>query len=415
MVGVMLNDINGAIFKAYALGFADDLCVVSPDLRTAQRDFDTLAAQMAAVNLKINSKKTEVMIVRPTREPPESLSRDSQLGLNSRHFKLKCHVAFHPDAIQALTTPIVAQTREILVPRGNFSILCPFALCYYVAVEGQATSPQDLLLEHLRQCHTTDAAEFKVKPHDRNARTIAGGRLGSRLFIRCARPIDGSNRPPVPLARYEEEILSSMSEQECDEGLKHGTERLPTVKHFKYLGTFIAHNESFIKERSVRIQRANSQFRGLMSLWEQRSLKLKTRCMLYNAYVTSTLLTGAGAWTVTEGDIKTLEATYHKHLRILCRMQTKQNADGSFSTPGTVTKVRERCGAPEMAHIYDTAESAYTSRGDNKTTAHPRRSSAVVTGTQKGRMPSQGWHSWIVVEASATTHGGAGASGGRRL
>ena len=95
-----------------------------------------------------------------------------------------------------------------------------------------------------------------------------------------------------------------------------GDTELKTTQQFTYLGCTISSEAKIDKEIDNRLAKANSSFGRLYKrVWNNKSLKCKTKIHVYRAVVLTTLLYGSETWV-----------TYCSHIRLLERcLQTILN------------------------------------------------------------------------------------------
>ncbi|KAI8487404.1 hypothetical protein Bbelb_348730 [Branchiostoma belcheri] len=91
---------------------------------------------------------------------------------------------------------------------------------------------------------------------------------------------------------------------------------LQTVDRFTYLGSVMTSTHSLDEEINVRIGRAAASFGKLSKrVWENQKLTKKTKVLVYNTCVLSTLLYGSEAWTVYSRQEKRLNSFHLRCLR----------------------------------------------------------------------------------------------------
>ncbi|KAL8588325.1 hypothetical protein ACOMHN_019590 [Nucella lapillus] len=82
---------------------------------------------------------------------------------------------------------------------------------------------------------------------------------------------------------------------------------LNNVDSFTYLGSSLTFSNSLDKEISTRIAKANASYGRLHKrVWNERGLKLETKCAVYRAVVLTALLYGCESWAI-----------YHRHVKLL--------------------------------------------------------------------------------------------------
>ena len=90
--------------------------------------------------------------------------------------------------------------------------------------------------------------------------------------------------------------------------IKIDNQTLKNVDAFTYLGSTLTSNNSLDKEISSRIAKASASFGRLRKrVWDDRGLKIDTKCAVYRAVVLSALLYGCETWTAYRRHTKLLE------------------------------------------------------------------------------------------------------------
>ncbi|KAL8570481.1 hypothetical protein ACOMHN_034516 [Nucella lapillus] len=97
---------------------------------------------------------------------------------------------------------------------------------------------------------------------------------------------------------------------------------LNNVDSFTYLGSSLSSSNSLDKEISNRIAKANASYgRLLKRVWNERGLKLETKCAVYRAVVLTALLYGCESWTVYRRHVKLLGQFHQRCLRRILNMK----------------------------------------------------------------------------------------------
>ena len=103
--------------------------------------------------------------------------------------------------------------------------------------------------------------------------------------------------------------------------LSIGENTIKNVDVFKYLGVKI-HNSDYKTgdvEIKYRVNLANAKFRELDHLFTNKTIKLGTRIMFYNAFCRSRLCYCCNCWVITEKQRKKVERCQVKHLRSMMK------------------------------------------------------------------------------------------------
>jgi transcription termination factor 2 len=114
------------------------------------------------------------------------------------------------------------------------------------------------------------------------------------------------------------EVLHQKSPTESYNQPQSNIDGLPlnTVDHFTYLGSVISNDATVSKDVDNRLAKASSSFGRLQKLvWQNRSLRLSTKILVYRAAVITTLLYGSESWVLYRKQIKLLERFHQQCLR----------------------------------------------------------------------------------------------------
>ena len=376
MSGVQFTQfIMNCIVTAFLIAFADDIAVVATCTAAMQTDMDIFAEECLKFNLRVNIPKSEVMIVVPEADAGPFIAiaesnRDKRTVYNTRLMEAGIHLHQHTDAIWARIT-IAPTHRTVLMPWGSTKILCPYMSCYYVATTDKQASPQDLLSRHLEKDHGWAPTR--------------GGKIGSRKatgadrrqmlhpnaseLITRRKIFDYSPRAVDPMARSTE---SNEARERALAALvagpkamvrpitvidtldvKEPNKRKPLayVGIYKYLGRLITRDGSLVQEIVARTQAAQGAFAGLRKVWMAKTMNLRERVQLYFSFVVSVLLNSAETWAPSNTEVRQIARPYHRHLREICGLQCRKNANGGWDTPGSVERVRRLCRVPDIMDL----------------------------------------------------------------
>lgn len=96
---------------------------------------------------------------------------------------------------------------------------------------------------------------------------------------------------------------------------------LEVVEHFPYLGSILSNDASCVKDLENRLNAAHTAYGRLSHrVFNNHSLSIKTKVMVFRAVVLSTLLYGCETWTLYRRDIKLLERFQQTKLRRMLRV-----------------------------------------------------------------------------------------------
>ena len=97
---------------------------------------------------------------------------------------------------------------------------------------------------------------------------------------------------------------------------------LRTVESFNYLGSTIMSTFSLEEEINIRLGKASTTFGRLSKrVWKNAKLTLRTKILIYQACVLSTLLYGAETWTIYARQEKKLHGFHMRSLRKIMNIQ----------------------------------------------------------------------------------------------
>ena len=103
--------------------------------------------------------------------------------------------------------------------------------------------------------------------------------------------------------------------------LPSGTDNIPIVSEFTYLGSVISRDLSDEIDVNRRIQKAGNAF-GMMrkSLFSSPVVKLKTKANVYRIFILAILLYGVECWSLTEKLLNRLRSFHRRCIRSICHV-----------------------------------------------------------------------------------------------
>lgn len=123
-----------------------------------------------------------------------------------------------------------------------------------------------------------------------------------------------------------------------------GSDALTTSSNFTYLGSVITQNLSLDDELSCRIGKAATTFGRLSGrVWNNHKLTTKTKVLVFQSCILSTLLYGSETWTLYSKQEKRLCTFYMRNLRKLLNIKWQDKV--------TNTEVLARAGLPSMPEL----------------------------------------------------------------
>ena len=100
---------------------------------------------------------------------------------------------------------------------------------------------------------------------------------------------------------------------------------LRTVESFNYLGSTITSMLSLEEEINIRLGKASTTFGRLTKrVWKNKKLTLRTKILIYQACVLSTLLYGAETWTIYARQEKKLQGFHMRSLRRIMNIKWQE-------------------------------------------------------------------------------------------
>jgi len=115
--------------------------------------------------------------------------------------------------------------------------------------------------------------------------------------------------------------------------LTAGNTELANVTSFKYLGRWMAANDSDHMAVTQNIAKARAQWGQLCHLLTRRGASHRLMGLFYKATTQAVLLHGAETWTLTQPLLRMLRSFHHRCARYLARMVNVQRPDGTWSCP----------------------------------------------------------------------------------
>ena len=92
-------------------------------------------------------------------------------------------------------------------------------------------------------------------------------------------------------------------------------ENLETVNRFTYLGSVITDKGGTEEDIAVRIGKANQAFRALQTVWNSKTISIKTKMRLFNSNIKTVLLYGCESWKNTKTFTNKLQVFINKCLK----------------------------------------------------------------------------------------------------
>ncbi len=115
--------------------------------------------------------------------------------------------------------------------------------------------------------------------------------------------------------------------------LTAGNTDLADVPAFKYLGRWMAANDSDHMAVTQNIAKARARWGQLCRLLTRRGASHRLMGLFYKATTQAVLLHGAETWTLTQPLLRMLRSFHHRCARYLARMVNVQLLDGTWSCP----------------------------------------------------------------------------------
>lgn len=163
--------------------------------------------------------------------------------------------------------------------------------------------------------------------------------------------------------------------------------QIKTVKSFKYLGSALQANGQINEDIQHRITGASLAFRNLHSrVWKPHEISLKTKLLVYETVVLSTLLYSSECWTVTANNLRVLNAFHLRCLRTICRVKWTER------TPDE--EVLERTGMFSIEKIIQTKRlrwAGHLSRMEESRVPHQVAFSELKEGKRPKHKPKKRW------------------------
>ena len=226
--GAFINNIHYTL-----LAYADDIAVFAENEQDLQRSLDVLSANLKDMNLLVNTKKTEYMVINST----ASDNKDSTKGYNRRERKKRHR---HGLARDGLDTELSADRSTLFLPSDvsrdprTHNLGCPDAKCEFTAychtlTTGRPANAAEALRTHMAKRHGHDVEHtiYITTPLLRRD-------IWTHSAIRASQIPAGPNTCRIYM--------------ETDQGRT----LLTRVRSFKYLGTTITDTGSLMEEIARR-------------------------------------------------------------------------------------------------------------------------------------------------------------------
>ena len=320
--GALINNVHYTL-----LAYADDIAVFAENEQDLQRSLDVLSANLRDMNLLVNIKKTEYMVINGT----ASDNKDSTKRYNKRERKKRRRYGLARDG---LDTELSADRTTLFLPREvsndprMHNLGCPDTKCEFTAychtlATGRPANAAEALRNHIAKRHGQDIDHTIYKPTPLLRRDI-----WQHSAIRASQIPAGPNTYQISM----------------DTGA--GPTALARVSSFKYLGTTITDTGSLIEEIKRRCHMARQATKTLELAWKHIRAR-HTRARLFRTLVVPVLFYGAETWTPNAMEMATLSGTYHNLARRAVHMTRKLRSNSGWHAP-TNDKVRQAAGIPDV-------------------------------------------------------------------
>ena len=313
--------------------YADDIVLFAESEEAASVNLALLEEALRPTGLKVNVGKTKTLHAASVASPRQ----DTKVGYSNRLLKTGKHKNQHPGAARTSISYVQREGNmygRLEMQMAQETARCPHEQCPFVATGGSVRS-MNCLDNHLRQRHNIKKVDIHMSPAVVSAPSDPDPNLRLDVAPSVARRPEGYVSWVHLNGWYLERVL-------C----------------FRYLGALISEDGALSYEIRNRIAAAQAAFHKLpRDLWASEDMPLYVKWELYKSLVLTRLLYGAEAWTPTETDVSTLEATYMKHLRVLTGLSTvfEDSVDGvgTFTTPAR-RRITEIMNEPRIEDILRT-------------------------------------------------------------
>ena len=96
------------------------------------------------------------------------------------------------------------------------------------------------------------------------------------------------------------------------------------TRHFKYLGSYISYNLRDDHDVDSRIAAASASMGGLSSFWEDSSVDLKSKYLIFSAIPCNLLLWGSESWALRTSLLSKLEVFLHRSVRRILQIKMSE-------------------------------------------------------------------------------------------
>jgi len=122
-----------------------------------------------------------------------------------------------------------------------------------------------------------------------------------------------------------------------------GDRYLPVVKEFRYLGTLLSRNCKDDNDIIMRINKAGNAFGALRKyIFENRTVSIQAKRVVYESLILSILLYGAESWCVSEKLFRHLRVFHRRCVRAMCNVIMRNVFEQRISTEDLLNRVNLR-------------------------------------------------------------------------
>ena len=138
---------------------------------------------------------------------------------------------------------------------------------------------------------------------------------------------------------------------------------LNNVKEFKYLGSYLYHNEPSTGdiELNHRIQMANGKFSELLNLFQNYKINLHTRIKFLNSFVRSRLTYSCQNWNIKSSQYERIDVVYRLFLRRMVRGGFRHctDVDNQFKFKLSNYKIHNLCNTSDVSNFIKGQQNNY--------------------------------------------------------
>jgi len=335
--------------------YADDGALRDNNPIHLQTALATMEDLFMRVGLYINGRKTKALTITPTISTSSisttaykrRMEGEGDSYRDRKKYRISCPICDTEMQARSLHTHYRAKHPTIPIPRPNDP-----------PAEGDHCPTTYLIMEPNKhatiQCPVNNCTalvrggwyairrHFYFRHHCDQVNVIEEGHLPGchKCGFQCKLPHESHQQSELCLRGQQRRLRRATTQdiivaRDFAPEFTAGETTLDVVPAFKYLGRWMASDDSDVMAVTQNISKARMRWGQLCRLLTRRGASRRVMGLFYKATIQAILLYGAETWTLTQPLLRLLNSFHHRCARYLARMVNTQDEDGEWTTPAS--------------------------------------------------------------------------------